>query len=124
MTSTAEAKRAVRETIEQFGGLDIVLANAVCINRYRRERMLLTPMQGWTRFAEWKDLDSMSEEEWDKCWNANVKVPKAILSEARATFDANPDGGLMITTGSIAVSCPSDLLLIYVQAKGLVVTTC
>ncbi|KAB2108587.1 hypothetical protein AG0111_0g3519 [Alternaria gaisen] len=85
MTSTAEAKRAVRETIEQLGGLDIVLANA-----------------GWTRFAEWKDLDSMSEEEWDKCWNANVKVPKAILSEARATFDANPDGGLMITTGSIA----------------------
>jgi NAD(P)-dependent dehydrogenase (short-subunit alcohol dehydrogenase family) len=46
----------------------------------------------------------MSEEEWDKCWNANVKVPKAILSEARATFDANSDGGLMITTGSIAVS--------------------
>ena len=31
MTSTAEAKRAVRETIEQLGGLDIVLANAVCI---------------------------------------------------------------------------------------------
>jgi [acyl-carrier-protein] S-malonyltransferase len=45
----------------------------------------------------------MSEEEWDKCWNANVKVPKALLSEARTTFDANPDGGLMITTGSIAV---------------------
>ncbi|KAL1797243.1 hypothetical protein ACET3X_003849 [Alternaria dauci] len=85
MTSTADAKRAVRETIEQLGGLDVVLANA-----------------GWTRFAEWQDLESMSEEEWDKCWSANVKVPKAILSEARATFDANPDGGLMITTGSIA----------------------
>lgn len=59
--------------------------------------------QGWTRFADWKDLDSVSEEEWDKCWSANVKVPKALLSEARATFDANPDGGQMITTGSIAV---------------------
>ena len=117
MTSTAEAKRAVRETIEQLGGLDIVLANAVCTDRYRQERMLLTPMQGWTRFAEWKDLDSMSEEEWDKCWNANVKVPKAILSEARATFDANPDGGLMITTGSIAVRCPSDPLLITFRPK-------
>lgn len=65
----------------------------------------------------------MSEEEWDrvsllvhfvnyaflansstKCWAANVKVPKALLTEARATFDANPDGGHMITTGSIAVS--------------------
>ncbi|RAR12468.1 malonyl-CoA-acyl carrier protein transacylase [Stemphylium lycopersici] len=85
MTSTSEAKRAVQETIKQLGGLDIVIANA-----------------GWTRFADWKDLDSVSEEEWDKCWSANVKVPKALLSEARATFDANPDGGQMITTGSIA----------------------
>ena len=48
----------------------------------------------------------MSEEEWDRCWSANVKVPKTLLSEARATFDANPDGGLMITTGSIAVRQP------------------
>jgi hypothetical protein len=45
----------------------------------------------------------MSEEEWDKCWNANVKVPKALLTEARSTFDGNPDGGQMITTGSVAV---------------------
>ncbi|KAI1681665.1 S-malonyltransferase [Pyrenophora tritici-repentis] len=85
ITSTSEAKRVVKETIEQLGGLDIILANA-----------------GWTRFSEWADLDSMSEEDWDKCWSANVKVPKTLLSEARAKFDANPDGGLMITTGSIA----------------------
>lgn len=71
----------------------------------------------------------MSEEEWDRvsrvisyalhallytnrirnadlrlqCWSANVKVPKALLSEARETFEANPDGGHMITTGSVAV---------------------
>lgn len=31
MTSTAEAKRAVKETIEQLGGLDIIIANAVCM---------------------------------------------------------------------------------------------
>lgn len=49
MTSTAEAKRAVQETIGQLGGIDIIIANA-----------------GWTRFADWKDLDAMSEEEWDK----------------------------------------------------------
>lgn len=29
MTSTSEAKRAVKETIEKLGGLDIVLSNAV-----------------------------------------------------------------------------------------------
>ncbi|KAI8934399.1 hypothetical protein NX059_009135 [Plenodomus lindquistii] len=85
MTSTSEAKRAVQDTIRELGGIDIVIANA-----------------GWTRFADWKDLDSMSEEEWDKCWSANVKVPKALLTEAQATFNANPEGGVMITTGSIA----------------------
>lgn len=29
MTSTSEAKRAVKETIEKLGGLDIILSNAV-----------------------------------------------------------------------------------------------
>lgn len=48
----------------------------------------------------------MSEEEWDRCWSANVKVPKALLTEAKKTFDNNPDGGQMITTGSIAVRIP------------------
>jgi hypothetical protein len=38
-----------------------------------------------------------------QCWSANVKVPRALLLAAKPTFDANPDGGLMITTGSIAV---------------------
>ncbi|KAF1358770.1 short chain dehydrogenase/reductase [Lizonia empirigonia] len=49
MTSTAEAKRAVQETVDQLGGIDIVIANA-----------------GWTKFCEWKDHDGMTEEEWDK----------------------------------------------------------
>ncbi|KAL1597487.1 [acyl-carrier-protein] S-malonyltransferase [Nothophoma quercina] len=85
MTNTDEARRAVQETIEQLGGIDIVLANA-----------------GWTKFCDWKDHEGMSEEEWDKCWSANVKVPRALLLAAKPTFDANPDGGLVITTGSIA----------------------
>ncbi|KAH8730343.1 short chain dehydrogenase/reductase [Phaeosphaeriaceae sp. PMI808] len=100
MTSTSEAKRAVQETITQLGGLDIILANA-----------------GWTRFSEWKDLDSMSEEEWDKCWSANVKVPKALLSEARSTFDANPEGGHMITTGSIAAVSQGGSSMPYAVTK-------
>ncbi|KAH6639444.1 short chain dehydrogenase/reductase [Boeremia exigua] len=85
MTNTDEARRAVQEATEQLGGLDIVLANA-----------------GWTKFCEWGDHEGMSEAEWDKCWAANVKVPRALLLAAKPTFDANPEGGVMITTGSIA----------------------
>jgi hypothetical protein len=42
-----------------------------------------------------------------QCWSANVKVPRALLLAAKPTFDANPDGGQMLTTGSIAVRTPS-----------------
>ena len=35
MTNTDEARRAVQETIEQLGGIDIVLANAVSAARSR-----------------------------------------------------------------------------------------
>jgi NAD(P)-dependent dehydrogenase (short-subunit alcohol dehydrogenase family) len=100
MTSTTEARRAVQEAKQLLGGLDIIIANA-----------------GWTRFSEWKDLDSMSEEEWDKCWSANVKVPKALLSEARAMFDGNPDGGCMITTGSIAAVSQAGSSMPYAVTK-------
>ncbi|OAK95655.1 short chain dehydrogenase/reductase [Phaeosphaeriaceae sp. SRC1lsM3a] len=100
MTSTTDARRAVRETIEKLGGLDLIIANA-----------------GWTRFSEWKDLESMSEEEWDKCWSANVKVPKALLSEARETFEKNVDGGQLITTGSIAAVSQGGSSMPYAVTK-------
>jgi hypothetical protein len=31
MTNTAECKRSIEETIEKLGGIDIVIANAVCL---------------------------------------------------------------------------------------------
>lgn len=58
MTNTSEARRAVQETIRELGGIDIIIANA-----------------GWTQFADWKDLNSMSEEEWDKVSSAVIGFP-------------------------------------------------
>jgi hypothetical protein len=51
-----------------------------------------------------------SNIDYSQCWSANVKVPKALLSEARETLEKNADGGHMITTGSIAVSLNTCLL--------------
>jgi len=31
MTNIAECKRSIEETIEKLGGIDIVIANAVCV---------------------------------------------------------------------------------------------
>ncbi|CAI6338682.1 unnamed protein product [Periconia digitata] len=85
MTSTDECPRVIDETIKGLGGIDIIISN-----------------MGWTRFSNFADLDAMDYDEWDKCWSANVKVPHALLKAAKPTLEANADGGVMITTGSIA----------------------
>lgn len=41
MTSTAEAKRAVQETIKELGGLDLILANAVSLSNGVGSRAVL-----------------------------------------------------------------------------------
>ena len=80
-----DIKRCVKETIDAFGGLDGVIANA-----------------GWTRFSEFADLDSMEDHEWDMCWHAQVLGPKRFVQEALPTFKKNEEGGFVIITSSIA----------------------
>lgn len=41
--------RLVKNTVEELGGLDIIVNNA-----------------GWTKFTAFHDLDALSREEWDK----------------------------------------------------------
>ncbi|GAB1217016.1 hypothetical protein ATERTT37_006237 [Aspergillus terreus] len=67
---------AVRTTIAQLGGLDIVVSNA-----------------GWTKMTNFADLDAMDDDDWDKCWTTNVKGHFYLFKEALPTFNANPDGG-------------------------------
>ncbi|KAF2269255.1 short chain dehydrogenase/reductase [Lojkania enalia] len=100
MCSTAEARRAVEEAKEKLGGLDIVIANA-----------------GWTKFTTFGDLDAMSEEEWDRCWSANVKVPLSLLKTAKPTFLDNPEGGVFISTGSIAANSQGGSSMPYAVTK-------
>lgn len=70
MTSTAEAKRCVQETIEKLGGLDIVIANSVCSSFTKSQYCIIDrhsqATQGWTRFSEFGDLDALDESEWDR----------------------------------------------------------
>ena len=81
----AECSHCVQETIKAFNGIDVVICNA-----------------GWTRFSDFNDLDSMSDEEWDKCWHTNVLGVKRYVMEALPTFKHNPEGGVVIITSSIA----------------------
>lgn len=44
----------------------------------------------------------MSDDEWTKCWLTNVLGPKKYIETCMPTFNANPEGGVVIITSSIA----------------------
>ena len=81
----ADCVQCIKDTIAAFGGLDIIVANA-----------------GWTRFSDFNDLASMSDDEWNKCWMTNVMGPKKFVEAAMPTFKENAEGGVVIITGSVA----------------------
>ncbi|QIW98061.1 hypothetical protein AMS68_003579 [Peltaster fructicola] len=97
---TSAVDKLVKDSIGALGGLDIVIGNA-----------------GWTRFSDWSDLDAMSEEEWDKCWKTNVLGMKQCLSSALPTFKANPEGGVLIITSSVAGKTLSGSSMAYSVTK-------
>lgn len=98
--SKSDCERAVKTTIEELGGLDVVISNA-----------------GWTKMTNFGDLDAMDDEDWDKCWTVNVKSSFYLFKAAIATFNANPDGGAFIITSSIAGAVPTGSSLPYAVSK-------
>ncbi|KAL4741726.1 hypothetical protein BDV11DRAFT_52561 [Aspergillus similis] len=105
----SECQNMVQTTIEQLGGLDILVSNA-----------------GWTKVTAFNDLDAMNEEDWDKCWSANVKGHLWLFKAALPTFRANPDGGVFLLTSSAAAVSASGSSLPYsvTKAAGLHLVKC
>ncbi|KAI9375393.1 hypothetical protein BJX61DRAFT_539820 [Aspergillus egyptiacus] len=105
----SDCQKMVQTTIENFGGLDILVSNA-----------------GWTKITVFKDLDATDEEDWDKCWTANVKGHLWLFKAALPTFKANPDGGVfLLTSSSAAVSATgSSLPYSVTKAAGLHMIKC
>ncbi|PKX95686.1 SDR family NAD(P)-dependent oxidoreductase [Aspergillus novofumigatus IBT 16806] len=95
-----DCSNAIKTTIEQLGGLDIVISNA-----------------GWTKMTTFSDLDAMNDDDWDRCWTTNVKSSWYLFKEALPTFNANPDGGVFIITSSTAAVTPSGSSIPYAVTK-------
>ncbi|KAJ4294601.1 hypothetical protein N0V90_008292 [Kalmusia sp. IMI 367209] len=51
------------------------------------------------------------------CWAANVKAPLALLKAAKPTFEQNTDGGVFISTGSIAAVSQAGSSMPYAVTK-------
>jgi NAD(P)-dependent dehydrogenase (short-subunit alcohol dehydrogenase family) len=100
MATESEVVRLVEEATTELGGLDIIISNA-----------------GYTRFSSIPDLHATTADDWDKCYAVNVKAQNYLLRTALPTFHANPQGGALIMTSSIAGSALSGSSLPYCVTK-------
>jgi NAD(P)-dependent dehydrogenase (short-subunit alcohol dehydrogenase family) len=84
MGNRAEIIRLVDETVSTMGRLDVVFSNA-----------------GWTHFRNFSNLDdNMVEDDWDRCFNMNVKSHLFLMHAAKEHLDKTQ--GSFITTASLA----------------------
>jgi NAD(P)-dependent dehydrogenase (short-subunit alcohol dehydrogenase family) len=101
VSSRAEVQRLVKETVDTMGRLDVVVSNA-----------------GWTRVTTFGNLDEqLVEDDWDRCFNVNVKSHLWILAAAKPYLEASEDGGSFITVASMAGVRPGGSSLPYSVTK-------
>lgn len=84
-----DIENLVSSAIRTYGRLDVVVSNG-----------------GWTQIRNFNDLDdNLDEEDWDKCFNINVKshlwLVKAVMPHLEATE------GAFVTVASVAGVKPS-----------------
>jgi NAD(P)-dependent dehydrogenase (short-subunit alcohol dehydrogenase family) len=101
----SEIQRLVKETVDTMGRLDVVVSNA-----------------GWTRLTDFNDLDQQVEEDdWDMCWNVNVKCHMWLLYAAKPYLEKSLKtdgvGGAFVTVASLSGVRPSGSSLPYSVSK-------
>ncbi|KAF4630335.1 hypothetical protein G7Y89_g7796 [Cudoniella acicularis] len=70
----------VQSTVLDMGRLDVVFSNA-----------------GWTKICDFMDLDdNVNEDDWDKCWNMNVKSHLWLMHAVRPYLD-DSEGAYSVT---------------------------
>ncbi len=90
----ADVARLVEESVAAMGQLDVVFSNG-----------------GWTHLRNFQDLeDNVLEEDWDRCFNMNVKSHLFLIHAAKKYLDATE--GAFISTASLAGVKPSGSSLV------------
>lgn len=96
LAKRADIVRLVDETTKVMGRLDVVFSNG-----------------GWTMLRNFADLDdNVEEDDWDRCFNMNVKSHLWLMHAARKWLDESE--GAFITTASLAGVKPSGSSLVRV----------
>lgn len=87
--------------VQKMGRLDLVVSN-----------------NGWTRVTDFFNLEEqVNEDDWDQCFNINVKSHLWLLYAAKAHLEKSEDGGAFVTVASLAGVRPSGSSLPYSVTK-------
>lgn len=101
VSQRSEIQRLVKETVDTMGRIDVVVSN-----------------NGWTRLTNFSNLEEqVNEEDWDRCFNANVKSHLWLLYAAKPHLEKSEGGGAFITVASLAGVRPSGSSLPYSVTK-------
>lgn len=108
VAKTAEISEMIAQVDQDFGRLDLLINNA-----------------GVTRFVPFRNLDGLSEEDWDDILNVNTKAP-FFAARAAAPLMRRNGGGQIINTTSIAGLRPTGSSIAYCASKAAMIhlTTC
>lgn len=94
-----DIRRMVDETASAMGRVDVVFSNG-----------------GWTHIRDFMDLDdNVLEEDWDHCFNMNVKSHLWLMHAVKPHLDATE--GAFITSASMAGVKPSGSSFAYSVTK-------
>jgi meso-butanediol dehydrogenase/(S,S)-butanediol dehydrogenase/diacetyl reductase len=93
----ADAERAVRETVDSFGGLDVLVSNA-----------------GVVRYATTHEL---TEEDWDFQVDTNMKGPWLMAKHAVPAM-RDRGGGSIVQTSSVQAYASQKYVVAYTASKG------
>ncbi|KAM0208889.1 hypothetical protein ACHAPQ_009958 [Fusarium lateritium] len=101
-----QIKSLIDEAVSKFGGrLDVVISNV-----------------GWTRVRQFSDIDdNVDEEDWDRCYTANVKSHLWLFLAAKRYLEESNkrEAGVavFVTTASLAGVIPSGSSIPYAVTK-------
>jgi 3-oxoacyl-[acyl-carrier protein] reductase len=99
VADTAQVKWMVSQVDSSFGRLDLLINNA-----------------GTTRFVPMKNIEELTEEDWDRLYNTNVKGA-FFTAQAAANLMRRNGGGHIINTTSIAGVRPQGSSMPYCVSK-------
>jgi len=98
LTSLADIRRVIEQTLRRYGGLDMLVLNAGI-------------------FPGGKKIAALSDEEWRKVMSVNLDSNLAIMREAHPLLKNSPRNGRVVVNGSKNVPAPGPGAVAYSAAK-------